>query len=104
MGKSTIYIISIILSLVAAIPHAEAQQPSLYNVKKMPFNTNYFNEISPVIVENGIIFCSDKRFSGIKDRTSYDGRRLYNMYLAERIDTSEWRNIKEIKSERSSKF
>ena len=104
MIKRTLYITIFILTLLAAVHQSDAQQPSLYNVKKMPFNTNFFSEISPVIVEDGIIFCSDKRFSGIKDRTSYDGRRLYNIYLAERIDTSLWRNIVEIKSERSSKF
>lgn len=104
MVKGIIKIIAIILGFLAAIPQSAAQQPSLYDVKKMSFNTNFFSEISPVIVKEGVIFCSDKRFSGIKDRTSYDGRRLYNIYLAERIDTSEWRNIKELKGERSSKF
>lgn len=104
MVKRAINILSVILGLTAAVTFTAAQQPSLYNVTKMPFNTNYFNEISPVIVKEGVIFCSDKRFSGIIDRTSYDGRRLFNMYLAERIDSSGWRNIKELKSERSSKF
>ena len=104
MVKSTINIIAIILTLMAAVAQTSAQQPTMYNVKKMPFNTNFFNDISPVIVSDGIIFCSDKRFSIIKDRTSYDGRRLYNFYLAERIDTSGWRDIREIKSPRSSKF
>jgi hypothetical protein len=70
----------------------------------MPFNKNFYNEISPVIVRDGVIFCSDRRFSGIKDRTSYDGRRLFNMYLAERKDTSNWVSGKVIKSERSTKF
>lgn len=81
-----------------------AQQPSLYSVRKLPFNKNIDNEISPVIVKDGLVICSDKRFSGIKDRTSFDGRRIYNMYLAERIDTSEWKALKEVKSERTQKF
>lgn len=69
MVKGTINIIAIILSFLAVFSHTAAQQPSLYNVKKMPFNTDYFNEISPVMVKDGVVFCSDKRFSGIKDRT-----------------------------------
>ena len=104
MVKGTINIIAIILSFLTTVSDIAAQQPSLYNVNKMPFNTDLFNEISPVIIKDGVIFCSDKRFSGIKDRTSFDGRRLYNMYLAEKRDTSEWRKIKELTSERSSKF
>ncbi|MBI5009078.1 MAG: hypothetical protein HZB98_05405, partial [Bacteroidia bacterium] len=103
MGKRQKIILTIVLGLLI-ITVAAAQQPSLYSVKKMPFNKNFDSEISPVIVKDGIIFCSDKRFSGITDRTAYDGRRIYNMYLAERIDTSDWSNLKEVKSEKSRKF
>jgi len=103
MGKRQKVILTIVLGLLI-ITAASAQQPSLYSVKKMPFNKNFDSEISPVIVKDGIIFCSDKRFSGIKDRTAYDGRRIYNMYLTERIDTSDWSNLKEVKSEKSRKF
>jgi hypothetical protein len=70
----------------------------------MSFNSDAFSEISPVIVKDGIIFCSNRRFSGLKDRTAYDGHRLYNIYLAERKATSDWRRPKELKSERSSLF
>jgi hypothetical protein len=104
MVKRTINIIIIILSILATVTQVKAQQPSLYSVRKMPFNSEYFNEISPVIMKDGIVFCSDKRFSGFKDRTSFDGNRLYNIYTAERIDTSEWSGIKELKSDRTTKF
>jgi hypothetical protein len=104
MVKRAINIILVILSSLTVVVHTAAQQPSLYDVKKMPFNSDYFNEISPVIVKDGVVFCSDKRFSGIIDRTSYDGRRLFNIYLAQRGDTSDWQNPLELKSERSSKF
>jgi hypothetical protein len=104
MVKRIIYKILVVLGVQSAPFYLIAQQPSVYKVEKMPFNTEYFNEISPVIMNDGILFCSDKRFSSIKDRTSFDGRRLYNMYLAERKDTSGWLNAKELKSERSSKF
>jgi hypothetical protein len=50
------------------------------------------------------MFCSSRRFSAIKDRTTYDGRRLYNIYFAEQKDTSEWSNPEEIKSERTTLF
>lgn len=96
-------IILIVLGLML-FPSGMAQQLSLYSVKKMPFNKNFYNEISPVIVKDGIVFCSDRRFSGIKDRKSWDGRRIYNIYLAERIDTSKWSSIREVKSDRARKF
>ena len=83
---------------------SEAQNPSIYEVKRMPFNINGFNNISPVIVKDGILFCSDRRFSGFKDRTTFDGRRLYNIYLAIRKDTSSYNKPIELTSERSNKF
>jgi hypothetical protein len=84
--------------------HTGAQKPSIYKITRMPFNKDAFSEISPVIVKDGIIFCSDRRFSSLKDRTAYDGHRLYNLYQVERKDTSEWSNPKELLSQRSSKF
>jgi hypothetical protein len=104
MKKRSIYIISVILLLAIAPVKTTGQQPSFYKISRMSFNTDAFSEISPVIVNDNIVFCSDRRFSGLKDRTAYDGHRLYNLYQAERKDTSEWRNIKQIKSERSSLY
>jgi hypothetical protein len=97
-------IIFILTGLFAGSTLLDAQQPSLYSVKKLPFNSGYYNEISPVILKDGVLFCSDRRFSGIKDRTAYDGRRLYNLYIAEKVDTSSWIDAKEVKTERSTKF
>lgn len=96
--------ILLITGLLFLAERAEGQQPALYSVTKLPFNSGYYNEISPVIVKDGVIFCSDRRYSGIKDRTAFDGRRLYNFYFAEKIDTSEFKSELEIKSERSTRF
>ncbi|MGD0753698.1 MAG: PKD domain-containing protein [Bacteroidales bacterium] len=104
MGKRVFYIITIFL-LIQLVPlQTRGQQPSVYEVKRMPFNINGFNNISPVIVKDGILFCSDRRFSGFEDRTSFDGRRLYNIYLAERKDTTGFNKPVALKSERSNKF
>jgi hypothetical protein len=70
----------------------------------MSLSSSDFNEISPVIVRDGLVFCSDKRFSIIKDRTAFDGRRLYNIYLAQMKDSSDWGKPKELRSERNSLF
>ena len=104
MIKRTKNIILVLLTVLSATLQTLAQQPSVYVVKEMPFNTGNFNEISPVITEDGVVFCSDRRFSVITDRTSFDGRRLFNIYIAERKDTSGWLTPRELKSERSSKF
>ena len=107
MVKRVKNILKIISGLILFPLIINGQQPSIYEISKMPFNTDLFSEISPVLIKDGIIFCSDRRTSGIKDRTSYDGRRLYNFYQADKIvkkDTSVFSKIVEVISERSSKF
>ena len=104
MGKKILNIISVVFIVSFGSLRTEAQKPSIFEVKRMPFNINGFNNISPVIVKDGILFCSDRRFSGFKDRTSFDGRRLYNIYLAVKKDTSTYSRPIELTSERSNKF
>lgn len=81
-----------------------AQESSGYRISRMPFNDQSSSDISPVLVRDGIIFCSDRRVSGAVDRTSFDNRRLYNMYLVERKDTIKWKKPIEIKNDRSRLF
>lgn len=104
MVKKELYIVTIVFVILLIPFKTNAQQLSVYEVKEMPFSSEHFSEIAPVIVKDGIIFCSDRRFSGPKDRTTFDGRRLYNIYKTEPKDTSGWRPPDEIKSERSSRF
>ncbi|MEI6049786.1 MAG: PKD domain-containing protein [Bacteroidota bacterium] len=104
MMKKILYIITVVLigSLVSL--QTKAQESFVYAVKRMSFNTDAFSEISPVIVKDSIIFCSDRRFSWFKDRTAFDGHRLYNIYMADRKDTLPGKTLKELKSERSFLF
>jgi len=104
MVKRLLYIILTLLVVPLFSLQILAQKPSVYDVKRLTLNSDAFNDISPVIVKDGILFCSDRRFSGLKDRTAFDGHRLYNIYLADKINTSDWRKPKEIRSERSSFF
>lgn len=104
MGKRFLYIISFVLLLVSLSVNSPAQKASIYKVKSISLNSNSFSEISPVIMKDGIFFCSDKRFSSIKDRTSFDGTRIYNIYIAEREDTANFKKPAMLKSERSSLF
>ncbi len=104
MVHRLLYIFSVVF-IISALPlRTTGQQPSVYEVKRMSFNSDLFSDISPVLVSDGIIFCSDRRFSAIKDRTAYDGRRLYNIYMVERKDTADWGKPEEYKSDRSSLF
>ena len=81
-----------------------SQEASPYRISRLSLNASGFSDIAPVIVSDGIMFCSDRRLSGITDRTSFDNRRLYNIYIAEKKDTSDWRKPDLVKNERSAQF
>lgn len=98
----TIFILS--LFTVLSETGALAQESSPYSVKRLALNNAGFSDISPVIIKDGIMFCSDRRLSGVTDRTSFDNRRLYNIYIAERKDTTDWRKPVAVKSDRSALF
>jgi len=83
---------------------ALAQQQGIFQVKRMNFNSGFYNEISPAIVKDKIIFCSDRRFSGILDRTAWGGYRLYNFYQAARKDTTDFMKPEVLESSRSFLF
>jgi len=102
MLKKKLYIILLFLFIICVV--LQAQQPSVYKVSRLPFNSGAFSDISPVIVRDGIIFCSDRRFSAFMDRKTFEGRRLYNLYIIERRDSLDWGRPKEINSERSTLF
>jgi hypothetical protein len=103
MLKKYLHII-FILAVFNVVCMAQSKEPSIYKVAKMTFSEGVYSEISPVLVNDGIIFCSDRRFSGLKDRTSFEGRRLYNLYKVVKKDTAEWGKPEEIMSERANLF
>jgi hypothetical protein len=104
MGRRVTIFIAAFFALSSLTTVLEGQKPSVYRIDRLSFNSSVFNEISPVITRDGLIFCSDKRFSIIKDRTSFDGRRLYNLYLTAKEDTTSWKKPVEMKGERSTLF
>src|SRR4030043_892831 len=102
MLKKNMYIIILFLTLSPVM--VTAQQPSVYQGTRSSFSSGPYSEISPVMVNNGVIFCSDRRTTGIRSRTTFEDKRLYNIFIIERRDTSDWRKPVEIKSERSFLF
>lgn len=96
----------VVLSLLNAFCYVAFSQevPPVFRIRKMSFSDAYYSDISPVIAKDGVIFCSDRRFSAFRDKKTFEGKRLYNLYIAERKDTSAWSKPQEMKSERSSVF
>lgn len=97
--------IAIIFSFILILSSVlRAQQSSGYKISRLPFNSGFYNDIAPVIAENGLYFCSDRRFSSVTDRTSFDGFRLFRIFYCEREDSTSWSKPKAIESERTTLF
>jgi len=103
MTRKMFFISLVLISGLLTIS-STAQDLQTFRVTRLPFNSPNYNDISPVMLSEGLVFCSDRRLRVITERTSYDGRRLFNIYFAERKDTLEWNRPREIRTERSELF
>jgi len=101
MNRSKIYIF-LTSSALFLMTCSVMSQPSVYKIEKLPFNSPLFNDIAPAVVKDGIFFCSDKRTSSFSYATTYEDERLYNIYFAQKKDSSEWGRPREIKGIGSS--
>jgi hypothetical protein len=100
MIKKLLYIITFILLIQPAF----SQTPSIYRISRMPFNDRVNSDISPVIMKDGILFCSNRRFSSLTDRTGYNGNRIYTIYTVSMKDSTHWTGAREIVSDKTGKF
>jgi hypothetical protein len=110
MIKRIYYIILVLFAglfipgLQSAAQQTKMEKIPLYSISRMSFNKDAFSDMCPVMYNDGILFCSTRRFSAFKDRTSFDGKRIYNIYQVQKIDTSEWTTPAIVKSEYSTLF
>lgn len=102
MHRPLLYILLFLFASLAG--NAQEKKKPLFEVTRIPVSENAFSDISPVIFSNGIIFCSDRRFSSVSDRKTFEGRRIYNLYYAQMRDSSKWDKPEELRSERSRLF
>lgn len=73
-------------------------QGPLFVVKPMPFSSPVFSDIAPVIIKDGVLFCSDRRIHSLSGTTTFNDEHLYNIYFAAKLDTSMWGSPRQIRS------
>jgi hypothetical protein len=101
MLKVSKYILIIIIISIRVLSSSYGQsvkQSPVFETGPMSFNYPIFNNIAPALVKGGMIFCSDKRISGITNRTTFKDERLYNIFYVEKKDSSVWKRPQEIRS------
>ena len=98
MKRERAHIILILIYLIVSELFSFSQPSvAVYRIDKMSFSKSLFNDIAPVIIKDGIIFCSDRRISSSKNITTFEGERLYNLFYAEKKDSVKWREPHELK-------
>lgn len=102
MSSRFIYIILLLFLITVEV--RGQKKPSVYEVQIMNLSRSGFSDISPVMIKDGVIFCSNRRFSSVTDRVGFDGSRIYNLYLAKPIDSTRWTKPELLTSERIEKF
>ena len=91
------YILILIIISICSKVTTFGQAP-LFEAKQLSFNKSLSSEIAPVLLKDGILFCSDRKTSSVKEVTTYNDEHLYHVYYVERKDTSSWGKPSEIKS------
>ncbi|MCJ7819613.1 MAG: PKD domain-containing protein [Bacteroidales bacterium] len=81
MKRPLIYIIILLLA-AAWTSDIYGQAKGSYEVTLMSAISNTSDDIAPVIVEDGILFCSNRKENPFLTRKNFDGVRLYDLYFA----------------------
>ncbi len=65
-------------------------QDDLYSVELMPFSSRYYDDFGPLIMEDGVLFSSNRKLNIFVDYKNFDDTRLYNMLLVDKKDSVKW--------------
>lgn len=63
---------------------ADGQNKPAYKVERLPISSAIFSDIAPVVYSNGILFCSNRKSSVIRDNRTWDDNRSYDIYYSEK--------------------
>ncbi len=76
--------------MILSVPLLQAQQDDMIKIGKLSLNSGQYNEMTPIPFQGGLVFCSDRRVSGIVNNKTFDNDRVYNIFFAERKDTMDY--------------
>jgi len=86
--SSLIKNITVIVFIIGfALP---VQSQENYKIELLPFNSGIFDDFAPVIYENGIIFCSNRKRKALVNYTTVDNERLLDIYYVKQKDSLKW--------------
>lgn len=90
IGKKVTYLI---LTLFLASLIAGGQESSLFEIEKLAVSSRTYNDMTPVIKDDTLYFCSDRRWIGWRNDATFDGRNLYSIYMAHKKGPASFGNV-----------
>ena len=81
MKRSLLYIIILLLAVIRP-ENLKAQAKGSFEVKTLSAISSNSDEIAPVIIEDGILFCSNRKTNPFLTRKNYEGVRLYDLFFS----------------------
>ena len=66
------------------------QSQGNYKIELLPFNSGIFDDFAPVISEDGIIFCSNRKRKTLVNYTTTENERLLDIYYVKQKDSLKW--------------
>jgi hypothetical protein len=81
MNRYRVYIFLTAIFTVLSIGTKGQNKPS-YEVEMLGISSSVFDDMSPVIVADGIVFCSNRRRSIVSETRTWSDERLYDIYFS----------------------
>ena len=79
------YIFPLLFCIAFSLSISGQNKPS-YEVELLGISSPVFSDMAPVITADGIIFCSNRRRSVVKDTRTWDNDRLYDIYFSSKTE------------------
>ncbi len=80
----------LIISFLTAF-EGQAQQGDFYDISRLPFTSDEFDEFAPAFYRQGIVFTTNRREEFLISRLTDEGERLFNIYYADKRESGKWR-------------
>jgi hypothetical protein len=92
MRRVGLHITLVIFLCTICIVSVTGQNQPSYKIDRLNINSPDFSDIAPVIFRDGLIFCSNRKNSILRDNRTWDDNRVYNIYFAGKEETGRFTN------------
>jgi hypothetical protein len=83
-----LFIVLAITVITAAEVHA--QSDGFYEISRLPFTSDYYNEFAPAWYGEGLVFTSNRKKGFLISRLTYEGDILFNIYYTSPVKAGRW--------------